>query len=255
MASLGYDDTDFIPGQPYRVHDSQRPQPTTVTPGDAPGAPPSDAVILFDGGDLSEWESAKKPGADAGWKVENGYMEVVQGTGDIRTVKQWGDCQLHVEWAAPEKVEGDSQGRGNSGVFLHSSDVNSGYEIQVLDGDKTKHGMGAVINETESPYHAYNGVGKWNSYDIVFRAARFKDGKLSEKALVSMYFNGKKVHTNVTINKVWGGANSGLDGGNKGGAGITDVPGGLKLQCEGQDVRYRNTWVKELKLEKADTDF
>ncbi|SVE16490.1 uncharacterized protein METZ01_LOCUS469344, partial [marine metagenome] len=103
--------------------------------------------------------------------------------------------------------------------------------------------------------HAYNGVGKWNSYDIVFRAARFKDGKLSEKALVSMYFNGKKVHTNVTINKVWGGPNSGLDGGNKGGTGITDVPGGLKLQCEGHDVRYRNTWVKELKLEKADTDF
>ena len=165
------------------------------------------------------------------------------GTADIVTKKKYRDFRLHIEFLVMKK-------RGNSGVYLQNR-----YEIQVLDGDKTKHGMGAVINETESPYHAYNGVGKWNSYDIVFRAARFKDGKLSEKALVSMYFNGKKVHTNVTINKVWGGANSGLDGGNKGGAGITDVPGGLKLQCEGHDVRYRNTWVKELKLDKADTDF
>ena len=165
------------------------------------------------------------------------------GTADVVTKKKYRDFRLHIEFLVMKK-------RGNSGVYLQNR-----YEIQVLDGDKTKHGMGAVINETESPYHAYNGVGKWNSYDIVFRAARFKDGKLSEKALVSMYFNGKKVHTNVTINKVWGGANSGLDGGNKGGAGITDVPGGLKLQCEGHDVRYRNTWIKELDLKKADTDF
>jgi hypothetical protein len=165
------------------------------------------------------------------------------GTADIVTKKKYRDFRLHIEFLVMKK-------RGNSGVYLQNR-----YEIQVLDGDKTKHGMGAVINETESPYHAYNGVGKWNSYDIVFRAARFKDGKLSKKALVSMYFNGKKVHTNVTINKVWGGANSGLDGGNKGGAGITDVPGGLKLQCEGHDVRYRNTWIKELDLKKADTDF
>ena len=165
------------------------------------------------------------------------------GTADIVTKKKYRDFRLHIEFLVMKK-------RGNSGVYLQNR-----YEIQVLDGDKSKHGMGAVINETESPYHAYNGVGKWNSYDIVFRAARFKDGKLSEKALVSMYFNGKKVHNNVTINKVWGGPNSGLDGGNKGGTGITDVPGGLKLQCEGHDVRYRNTWIKELKLEKADTDF
>ena len=165
------------------------------------------------------------------------------GTADVVTKKKYRDFRLHIEFLVMKK-------RGNSGVYLQNR-----YEIQVLDGDKSKHGMGAVINETPSPYHAYNGVGKWNSYDIVFRAARFKDGKLSEKALVSMYFNGKKVHNNVTINKVWGGPNSGLDGGNKGGTGITDVPGGLKLQCEGHDVRYRNTWIKELKLEKADTDF
>jgi hypothetical protein len=89
----------------------------------------------------------------------------------------------------------------------------------VLDGDKTKHGLGAVINETDSPYGAYNGVGKWNAYDITFRAARFADGKRSEKALVTMYFNGKKVHGNIPISQVWGGLNSGLDGGNDGGKG------------------------------------
>ncbi len=125
----------------------------------------------------------------------------------------------------------------------------------MLDGDKTKHGMAAVINETESPYHLYKGLGKWNSYDIVFRAARFKDGKLTEKPMVTLYFNGMKAHSNQTINQVWGGAKSGIDGGNDGGKGITDTPGGLKLQCEGHDVRYRNIWIKELDLKTADTDF
>ncbi len=83
--------------------------------------------------------------------------------------------------------------------------------------------MGAVINETDSPYEAFHGLGKWNSYDIVFRAARFQDGKLTEKAMVTMYFNGKKVHDRVRINQVWGGPNSGVDGGNDGGKGITDT--------------------------------
>ena len=129
------------------------------------------------------------------------------------------------------------------------------YEIQVLDGDRSKHGMAAVINETESPYHAYNGTGKWNAYDINFRAARFKSGKLVEKARVSMYFNGQKVHDNVAINKVWGGPNSGVDGGNDRGFGITDTPQGLKLQCEGHDVRYRNAWIKEIDLQTPETDF
>ncbi len=165
------------------------------------------------------------------------------GTADIVTIKPYRDFRLHIEfWVAKE--------RGNSGVYLQNR-----FEIQIMDGDKTKHGMGAVINETESPYHAYAGTGKWNAYDIVFRAARFKDGKMVEKPLVSMYFNGQKVHTNVQINQVWGGPNSGVDGGNDGGKGITDSPQGLKLQCEGHDVRYRNAWIKELDLKDANTDF
>ena len=165
------------------------------------------------------------------------------GAADIVTQKAYKDFRLHLEFYIAKPG-------GNSGMYLQNR-----FEIQILDGDKTKHGMGAVINETESPYEAYLGTGKWNSYDVVFRAARFKDGKLVEKPLVTLYFNGKKVHVNQTINQVWGGPNSGVDGGNDGGKGITDTPQGLKLQAEGHDVRFRNIWIKELELEKADTDF
>lgn len=165
------------------------------------------------------------------------------GAADIVTKEKYRDFRLHIEFLIP------NQG-GNSGVYLQNR-----YEIQVLDGDKTKHGMGAVINETESPYEAYKGLGKWNAYDIVFRAARFKDGNRVEPAMVTMYFNGKKVHENQRINQVWGGPRSGVDGGNDGGKGITDTREGLKLQAEGHDVRYRNAWIKELDLEEAETDF
>ncbi len=165
------------------------------------------------------------------------------GAADIVTKKAYRDFRLHVEFLV--RSEG-----GNSGVYLQNR-----YEIQIKDGDKSKHGMGAVINETESPYAAYNGLGKWNAYDIVFRAARFQNGKRTEPAMVTMYFNGRKVHENQPIQQVWGGENSGIDGGNDGGKGITDTPGGIKLQAEGHEVLYRNIWIKELDLAKPDTDF
>lgn len=165
------------------------------------------------------------------------------GAADIVTQKTYRDFRLHLEFLAMNPG-------GNSGVYLQNR-----FEIQICDGDKTKHGMGAVINQTEAPYHAYAGLKKWNAYDITFRAARFKDGKRVEQPLVSMYLNGIKVHGNVPIGQVWGGPNSGVDGGNDGGKGITDTPQGLKLQCEGHDVRYRNAWIKELTLADADTDF
>jgi hypothetical protein len=163
------------------------------------------------------------------------------GTADIVTKKAYRDFRLHVEFCVMH--EG-----GNSGVYLQNR-----YEIQIQDGDATKHGMGAVINETPSPYYLYKGLRQWNAYDLVFRAARFKDGKLVEKARVTMYFNGAKIHAHQEIQQVWGGANSGLDGGNDGGKGITDTPGGLKLQCEGHDVRFRNIWIKEMELERSQT--
>lgn len=165
------------------------------------------------------------------------------GAADLVTKKKYRDFRLHVEFLVAHPG-------GNSGVYLQNR-----YEIQVLDGDTTRHGMGAVINETPSPYHAYNGQGTWNAYDIVFRAARFREGVRVEKAMLTMYFNGQKVHVNQTITKVWGGPNSGIDGGNDNGLGITDTPGGLKLQAEGHDVLYRNIWIRELDLERPDTDF
>jgi len=165
------------------------------------------------------------------------------GAADIVTKKKYRDFRLHIEFMVPHK-------KGNSGVYLQNR-----YEIQILDGDSGKHGMAAVINEAAGPYHAYRGTGKWNAYDIQFRAARFEDGKLTEKAMVTIYFNGVKAHTNHKIQKVWGGKNSGIDGGNQSGTGITDVPGGLKLQCEGHDVLYRNAWIKELDLKKPNTDW
>lgn len=226
--------------------------------------PPNDAEVLFDGSRemLDEkwtywegprfssempikWEVVDNP-AGEGTAVSSNDPTAeggLYGTADIVTKEKFRDFRLHVEFFVKEAG-------GNSGVYLQNR-----YEIQVLDGDTTKHGMGAVINETPSPYHAYNGVGKWNAYDIKFRAARFESGERKEKALVSMYFNGEKVHVNIPINQVWGGPNSGLDGGNNGGKGITDSPGGIKLQAEGHDVLYRNIWIKELEIEEPDTDF
>lgn len=225
---------------------------------------PKDAIVLFngkkktlhkkwtywDGPRLSatlpiKWRMVKDP-VDRGKVVNTNDPAAAggkYGAADIVTKQKFRDFRLHIEFLIEK--EG-----GNSGVYLQNR-----YEIQVLDGDKTSHGMAAVINETESPYHLYKGLGQWNAYDIVFRAARFENGERVEKAMLTMYFNGEKVYTNQEINQVWGGENSGLDGGNDGGKGITDTPGGLKLQAEGHDVLYRNIWIKELELTDAETDF
>jgi hypothetical protein len=192
-----------------------------------------------------KWKVVKDP-VDKGTVISSNDPAAaggLYGAADIVTKKEFRDFRAHVEFLI-------EQPGGNSGVYLQNR-----YEIQVLDGDSTTHGLGALINETKSPYHAYNGVGKWNAYDIVFRAARFKDGVMVEKPMATVYFNGKKVHVNHMINQVYGGPNSGQDGANDGGKGITDKPGGLKLQAEGWDVLYRNVWIQELDLRSADTDF
>ncbi len=225
---------------------------------------PAGAELLFDGsremldGNWTYWEGPRfSSELPINWKIVDDPVDKgtvmnsndptaeggKYGTADIVTKKAYRDFRLHVEFL----IEHEG---GNSGVYLQNR-----YEIQVLDGDSSMHGLGAVINEIESPYYAYHGIGKWNSYDITFRAARFEDGKRSEKALVTNYFNGTKVYTNIGINQDWGGENSCIDGGNDGGKGITDTPGGLKLQAEGHPVLYRNIWIKELDLVEADTDF
>ncbi len=192
-----------------------------------------------------KWEIVKDP-AGPGTAMNSNDPAAAggkYGAADLVTKNKYGDARLHVEFLIANPG-------GNSGVYLQNR-----YEIQVLDGDSTNHGMGAVINQVAAPYSVYKGLGQWNAYDIVFRAARFKAGKLVEKALVTVYFNGVKVHTNQRIDQVWGGPNSGVDGGNGGGKGITDTPEGLKLQAEGHEVFYRNIWIKKLNLKRAATDF
>lgn len=224
---------------------------------------PKGAVVYFDG--TSEmlhknWEywqgprfSAEMPikwkivadPVDAGSAVSSNDPAAAggkYGAADVVTRQKFRDFRLHVEFLVSKKG-------GNSGVYLQNR-----YEIQILDGDSTAHGMAAVINEAAAPYSAYNGTGKWNAYDIVFRAARFTNGKRVENPMVTVYFNGIKVHENQQISQVWGGVNSGIDGGNDGGKGITDTPGGIKLQAEGHEVLFRNVWVKEMNLKKPETE-
>lgn len=197
-------------------------------------------------GDEIKWFVAEDP-VDGGSTINTNDPAAaggLYGAADIVTKEKFKDFRAHVEFLIEKPG-------GNSGVYLQNR-----YEIQVLDGDSTQHGLGAVINEQDSPYYAYNGLGKWNAYDINFRAARFDaNGKLIEKPRVTIYFNGQKVHKDVEIQQVWGGENSGLDGGNDGGKGITDRPGGLKLQAEGHDVLYRNIWIEKKDITEANTDF
>ncbi len=241
MPTLGYDDTPMIPGMPYRVHDSTRPQPRIIQPGTAstpetPGQPPSDAVVLFGGTDLSGWTAVK--GGPAAWKVENGSMEVVPGTGDIQTAQEFGDCQLHLEWAAPSVVKGDSQGRGNSGVFLMGL-----YEIQVLDcydnptyADGT---TGALYGQYPPLVNACRKPGEWQTYDILWSAPRFEGEELKHPGVVTVLLNGVVLHHATPLQGPTQHRNLAPKG--------SHPPiGPLRLQDHGDLVRFRNIWVRPL---------
>src|SRR3979409_117959 len=165
----------------WKIHAPNRPLPPVIDPGtpstqDSPGRPPSDAVVLFDGKDLSKWQH--KDGAAAKWKVENGYFEVVPKTGQLYTKDGYGDCQLHVEFAEPSPAKGEDQDRGNSGVFLHGL-----YEVQVLDSYQSKTyadgQASAVYGQFPPQVNASRPPGQWQIYDIIFHGPRFDaSGKL-----------------------------------------------------------------------------
>lgn len=231
---VGYDDTPMLPGGEWRVHDSKRPAPGVVTPGDEPGAPPSDAVVLFDGADLSAWTSG---GGEARWAVEDGAM-VVNGTGQIETRERYGDVQLHVEWASPTEVSSGSQGRGNSGVFLMGR-----YEIQVLDSFENRtyaDGQAAAMYGQRPPLvNASRPPGEWQSYDIVFIAPRFEGEELVSPARLTLFHNGVLVHhdeaflgatTHRAVAKYSPHASEGP----------------IALQDHGNPVRFRNVWARRL---------
>src|SRR3954447_12333757 len=176
----GYTDTPQIPGQPWKVHDAARPRPPKVTPGTPllNEAPPSDAIVLFDGKDLSRWVTVRQGKTDAPkWKVENGFLAIVPGTGRLVTKEKFGDCQLHVEWMVPPQATGAGQSRGNSGIELMGR-----YEIQVLESFENvtyADGQAAAIYGQWPPLvNASRPQGEWNVYDIYFEAPGFEGDKL-----------------------------------------------------------------------------
>ncbi len=223
----------------WRAHDWDRPTPPLVNPGEGalPVPPPSDAIILFDGGDLSQWRDAE--GEEAKWVVKEGVMESVPGSGYVYTRAAWGDVQLHIEWASPKKVQGKSQGRGNSGVFLMGQ-----YEIQVLDSFDNRtyaDGQAAALYGQYPPLvNASRGPGSWQSFDIIFRRPRFGgDGQLLSPARFTVLHNGVLVQDHV---EAWG-PTSWLKH-----APYEPHPDRLplSLQDHGNPVQYRNIWIRPL---------
>lgn len=235
----GYNDTPMLPGGHWRVHDSKRPQPAIVTPGNLTPAgfvsAPSDAKILFDGHGLDGWKS----GAGAAkWKATPDYFESTAGTGAIETKDSFGDCQLHVEFMEPVNPKAKDQGRGNSGVFFFGM-----YEIQVLDCYENKtyaDGMtGSLYGQTAPLVNACKRPGEWQTYDIIFVGPRFKDGQLVAPALATVFLNGILVQHSTP-----------LIGATQHRAVGTYAPHGekgpIQLQDHGDPVRFRNMWIREI---------
>lgn len=212
--------------------------PRVVTPGVSYGVPPSDAIVLFDGKDLSKWES-EKDGSPALWTVADGVMTVKPGAGGIRTKQGFGDVQLHIEWATPSVVKGEGQERGNSGIFLQGT-----YECQVLDSYENTtywNGSAGSIYKQHAPLvNATRKPGEWQAYDIVYHAPAFDaDGKVIRRATFTVFHNGVLIQDHVEV------------------MGVTTHMGPpyykahpdklpLALQDHGDLIRYRNVWIREI---------
>ena len=213
-------------------------EPPIIVPGNTSSDPPSDAIVLFDGKDLSKWRSANNR-SDAKWLVKDGYVQVVPGIGDIATRDEFGDCQLHIEWATPSEVNGEGQERGNSGVFFMER-----YEVQILDSYNNKtyyHGQaGAIYNQYAPLVNASRKPGEWQSYDIIFKAPKFDEqGKVTERARITVLHNGVLIQNNVEIyGNTWHDrAALYIAHGSK---------ASLRLQDHHNTMRFRNIWIRQL---------
>ena len=221
----------------WGVHDSSRPNPRIIAPGSCDGAPPSDAIVLFDGADLSAWKSLKD-GGEAKWKVEDSYMEVMRKAGSIQTRQAFGSCQLHIEWRTPDVVKGRGQGRGNSGVFLMGK-----YEVQVLDSyDNVTYAdgqAGAIYGQKPPLVNVCRKPGQWQSYDIIFHAPKFDGNKVVRPATITVLQNGVLIQDHWVI---------------KGTSFFKKrayyephadkLP--IQLQDHGNPMRFRNIWIRPL---------
>lgn len=239
---LGYSDTPMLPDQPWRVHDINRPRPPKVVVPPAPDKPapaPSDAVVLFDGKDLSQWvQSRRGRVSEPQWKVENGYVEIVPRTGDLVSKEEFGDAQYHIEWCVPADIDRWGQWRANSGILIMGR-----YEIQVLESFENETyadgQAGAIYGQWPPLVNPARKAGEWQSYDIVFQAPRWDGDKLIEPAYVTVFFNGVLVHHHQKIIGRMAHRRVG-----------TYAPHGpeepLALQDHQVRVRYRNIWVRKL---------
>jgi hypothetical protein len=278
---VGHKDTPQLPGQKWLVHDSDRPVPRIVTPAETfshSAKPPSDAVVLFDGKDLSQWRTGK--GGEAKWKVvteecmgccktnppkkpeagrgaemlirpvtsakttrcacpSSGYMEIVKDSGSIFTKEEFGDFQLHLEFATPEKVDGTSQGRGNSGVLIYGK-----YEVQVLDSYNNPTypdgQLGALYGQFPPLVNPAKKPGEWQSYDIIFEGPRWDENdKLTRPASVTVLLNGVVIHNKKEY--------IGESGHKVVGKYKPHPPQGpIMLQEHNNPTRFRNIWIRKL---------
>lgn len=238
--NVGYSDTPIIPGTKWHVHDGDRPAPRAVKSGASfshMAPPPADAIVLFDGKNLSKWEGSG--GGGAKWKLENGYMQVVEGSGSIQTRDRFGDFQLHLEFATPAKVDGNSQGRGNSGVLM-----NGVYEVQVLDSYNNPTypdgQCGAIYSQSPPLVNASKPPGVWQTYEIIWENPRWDENKkLVKKANVTVIHNGlvlhhRKEYTGESTHKAVGTYKP------------HESTAFIQLQDHNNPMRFRNIWLREL---------
>ena len=216
------------------------PEVKTITPAKIIGNAPSDAIILFDGKNLDQWQSKKDINKQVGWKiVDKDYMEIVPGSGDIQTKMVFGDCQLHLEWSAADVVLDGGQARGNSGVFFQNR-----YELQILDSYNNRtysNGQAGSIYKDHAPLvNAIKTSLEWNIYDVIYTAPRFKtDGKIDAPARITVFLNGVLIQNNVTINGLT--LYTGLH--NYPSSHSDDV---ISLQDHGSKNQFRNIWIRKL---------
>jgi|ERR1017187_7727603 hypothetical protein len=235
VEKYGYTDTPLLPGTPWHVHDGNRPMPPVVDvgPETPPLAPPSDAIVLFDGKDLSQWRDIKDP------TLEGGVINVLK-NGQIRTKQEFGDFQLHVEWATPAQPDGGVMNWGNSGVYLIDK-----YEIQIIQTRIYADGVcGSIYGQTPPLVTAARKAGEWQTYDIVFAAPRFAGEKLLEPAYITVIWNGVLVQDHVAaLGPTKHRALANYDD--------KTTRGPIMLQSHNSNVRFRNVWIRPLREAEA----